>query len=163
MDKLEKCLREGEHGERHKGLRQIQISEQLMLDHVEKAKHNFQALTFFKENGYPDWSISAGFYALYHLLLALLAKHGFESRNQSCTFVFVQQLIRDGKCALSLPDLQEIYDQEIKADLNNSSKILDLREKYQYSTKTAVEEEEFVFVKKRVKYLFDKLRHEIER
>mgnify|MGYP001566949261 CR=1 FL=1 len=91
-EKLNKCFKEGESGERHKGLKKIGISMEVVKGHLTKANKNFQAITDFKKIDHSDWSPSAAFYSLYHLLLALLAKYGFESRNQSCTFAFVEDL-----------------------------------------------------------------------
>ena len=85
QDKLKKCLKEGEKGERHKGLRKIEVSEEKIKGHLNKAIHNFKAMTSFQKTGFSDWSASAAFYCLYHCLLALIAKEGYESRNQICT------------------------------------------------------------------------------
>ncbi|MBT3463636.1 HEPN domain-containing protein [archaeon] len=163
-DKLKKCFKEGEKSkERHKGLRKIDINEEIINAHIKKANHNFRALTSFKEMGFSDWSASAAFYTLYHLLLALLIKFGIESRNQSCTFAYIEQLIEDKKIDLSKNELKEIFDKNITDDLAHSNKILDLRENYQYSTKTSFEEDEFNELKNRVKNLYDKLRIEVEK
>lgn len=162
-EKLNKCFKEGgKGGGRHKGLKKIEISEDNVAGHINKAVRNFHAITAFKEIGYSDWSASAAFYSLYHLLLAILTKYGFESRNQSCTFAFVEDLIDKGKISLTKNDLKEIFDKKVKEDLEHSNKILDLRESWQYSTKTTFEDKEFDEMKNRVKRLFDKLRKEIE-
>jgi uncharacterized protein (UPF0332 family) len=162
-DKINKCFKEGQKNqERHKGLKKINISKETINAHVNKAKHNFKALSTFKETGFSDWSASAAFYTLYHLLLALLAKYGIGSRNQSCTFAYIEQLIEDKKLDLTKDELKEIFDKDVSEDLAHSNKILDLREKYQYSTKTSFEDEEFNELKTRVKQLFDKIRIEIE-
>ncbi len=164
QDKLKKCFEEGKKDkERHQGLRKIKLDNSIILGHLAKAKHDFEAMTSFHESGYSDWSASAAFYTLYHGLLSLLAQHGFESRNQSCTFVFVEDLIANGKIQhLSLADLKEIFDKDVTHDLEHSTKILDIREKMQYTTKTSLAEEEFQHLKKRVKELFDKIQREIE-
>src|SRR3989338_6857902 len=102
-DKLENCLKEGtKGGERHKGLRKIELNESLINEHLKKAGHNLNAVTDFKNIGYSDWSASASFYALYHCLLALLIKFGYQSRNQTCTFAFIEDLITKGKISLKL-------------------------------------------------------------
>ena len=147
----------------HKGLRKIKISKETINGHLNKAVRNFHAITDFKKIGYSDWSASAAFYSLYHLLLAILAKYGIESRNQSCTFAFIENLIEKREVSLTKDDLKEIFDKEVKEKLENSDKILDLRESCQYSIKTVMEEEEFNEMKNRVKYLFDKIRKEIEK
>ncbi|OGJ19936.1 hypothetical protein A3K73_03170 [Candidatus Pacearchaeota archaeon RBG_13_36_9] len=78
--------------------------------------------------GYSDWSASAAFYSLYHCLLALLVKFGYQSRNQSCTFAFVEELINAKKISISLEDLRSIFDKDVEENLAHSEKILDIRE-----------------------------------
>ena len=163
-NKLDKCFKEGEkEGERHKGLRKIGINKELIDKKLEKAKHNLNAVSEFKNIGYSDWSASAAFYALYHCLLALLIKFGYQSRNQNCTFAFVEDLINRKKIPLNLEELKEIFDRDITEDLSHSEKILDIRETMQYSFKTSLNDKEFNKLLERTKLLFDKLRREIEK
>lgn len=164
-EKLKKCFEEGKRDdERHQGLRKIKPSAEVTQGHLAKAVHNFEAMTSFHDLRYSDWSASASFYALYHGLLAILAQCGYESRNQSCTFAFVEDLISKGEMKyLTLVDLKEIFDKDITIDLAHSNKILDIRERMQYSTRTTLAEEEFQILKKRTKELFDKIRLELER
>ena len=164
-EKLKKCFVEGKKGsERHQGLKKIKLDHEAVQSHLVKAIHNFEAMTAFHGLRYSDWSASAAVYALYHGLLAILTKHGFESRNQSCTFTLIEDLIAKEKIKnITFKDVKEIFDKNITADLAHSSKILDLRERMQYSTKTTLAEEEFQLLKKRTKELFDKIRLEIER
>lgn len=164
-EKLKKCFDEGvKGGERHQGLRKIKHSADAVQGHLAKAMHNFEAMTSFHDLQYSDWSASAAFYALYHGLLALLAQRGYESRNQSCTFALIEDFITKGDIKnLSLTDLKEIFDNDVAVDLSHSNKILDIRERMQYSTRTTLAEEEFQILKKRTKELFDKIRLELER
>lgn len=163
-NKLDECFKEGEKGrERHKGLKKIGTNEDLINEYLKKAGHNLNAVAEFKNIGYSDWSTSAAFYALYHCLLALLVKFGYQSRNQTCTFVFVEDLINKRKISLKLDELKEIFDRDITEDLAHSEKILDIRENMQYSFKTSMEEEEFNKLLERTKLLFDKIRREIEK
>lgn len=163
-DRLKKCFKEGETGgERHKGLKKIEANKELIDRHLEKAAHNLQAITDFKNIGYSDWSASASFYALYHCLLALILKFGYQSRNQNCTFAFVEDLINQGKISLNLEDLKEIFDKDVTENLTHSEKILDIRETMQYSFRTSLNEEEFSRLLTRTKSLFDKIKREIEK
>jgi len=121
-------------------------------------------MTVFHDLDYGDWSASAAFYSLYHGLLAILAKHGYESRNQSCTFALIEDCIVKGDLEhLTTTDLKEIFDRDITEDIAHSPKILDIRERMQYSTKTTLTEEEFKLLKARTKELLDKIRLELER
>jgi uncharacterized protein (UPF0332 family) len=162
-DKLKDCLKEGEKNERHKGLRETTSSEDIIKGHIKKAIHNFEAMDNFHKSGFSDWSASASFYTLYHCLLALLNKKGFESRNQSCTFVLIEDMIDKNEISLTKEELKEIFDKDITNNLAHSNKILDIRENMQYSIKTSLEEKEFIELRKRTKILFDKLRKEIEK
>lgn len=136
--KLKRCIAEGERGkERHKGLRKISPNTETAKAHLTKAIHNFEAMKRFHELGYSDWSVSAAFYTLYHGLLAILVQRGYESRNQSCTFALIEDFINKGEVKeLSIADLKNIFDKDITEDIDHSTKILDLRERMQYSTHT---------------------------
>ncbi len=164
-DKLKRCLDEGVRGgERHQGLRKIKPNQKLANEHLVKMLKNFNAIAVFHDNGYSDWSASAAFYALYHGLLAILAQRGYESRNQSCTFALIEDLITKGDIKIiNLADSKEIFDKDVSRDLEQSEKILDIREVMQYSTKTSLEEEEFQELKQKTKQLMDKIRQELER
>jgi uncharacterized protein (UPF0332 family) len=163
-DKLDKCLKEGKiGGERHKGLRKIAPNKESIGKHLEKAAHNLNAVTDFKNRGYSDWSASASFFAIYHCLLALMLKFGYQSRNQSCTFAIIEDLINKGKISLKIEDIRGIFDKDITENLAHSEKILDIRETMQYSSKTSLNDEEFHKLCDRTKSLFDKIRREIER
>ena len=163
QDKLKECFKEGEKRERHKGLRKIEPSPEKTEAYVKKAIHNFNAIDTFKKAGYSDWSASASFYSLYHLLLALISKKGFESRNQTCTFALVESLIDLKEISLTKEELKEIFDKDITDNLEHSSKILDIRENMQYSMKSELNEQEFLSLRERTKVLFDKLRREVEK
>lgn len=162
-NKLDSCLKEGERGERHKGLRRIRPSNEKVKGHLNKALHNFKAITSFQKEGFSDWSASASFYCLYHCLLAIIAKQGYESRNQSCTFALIEDMIEKKMISITNEDLKEIFDKDVTEDMEHSNKILDIRENMQYSMKTALESEEFMELKERTKKLLAKLRDEIER
>ena len=161
-DKIRECIKEGGRGGRHKGLKKIDLSEENVKGYLNKALHNFKAMTAFQKIGFSDWSASAAFYCLYHCLLALIAKEGFESRNQSCTFAYVESMIDNKKVSLTKEELKEIFDSDVAEDLGHSKMILDIRENMQYSIKTALEDKEFIELKERTKKLFDKIRKDIE-
>ena len=109
-EKLRKCFEEGKKGsERHKGLIKSNPDLSKSEAYLAKALHNFNAITDFHDLGYSDWSASASFYCLYVGLLAILAKRGYESRNQSCTFALVEDLIIKGEIkTLTTNDIKEM-------------------------------------------------------
>lgn len=164
-EKLKKCFDEGRRSsERHQGLRKVTPSAENAQAHLAKSLHNFEAMTRFYDFGYSDWSASAAFYTLYHGLLAILAQRGYESRNQSCTFAILEDLIVKGDVKeLTVADSKNIFDKDVTVNLAHSAKILDIRERMQYSTQTTLAEEEFQILKKLTKTLLDKIRLELER
>ena len=162
-EKLKRCLKEGEHGIKHKGLRKIKPNKEISINHLKKADHNYKAMIFFYKNGFSDWSASAAFYTLYHCLLGILAKNGYESRNQSCTFALIENLILTGKVKeISADDLKEIFDFNAESNLE-SDKILDVREDMQYSAETILKDEAYTKLKEKTTFLFNKLRLELQR
>ena len=44
-----------------------------------------------------DWVASTAFYAMYHALLSILYKLGYESRNQECSLVATEKAMKDKK------------------------------------------------------------------
>ena len=87
-DKLKWCLNKS-----NKGLVKVEINPEKANNHIKKAEHNLKATIFFSKNGFSDWAVNASFYSMYHCLLAILAKHGYESLNQECTIALVYNLI----------------------------------------------------------------------
>ena len=72
---------------------------------------------------------------MYHCLLAIIAKFGYESRNQECTFALIHKLIEDGKIQLAKELVDKIASFEIQHDEKTS---IELREQYQYGTELSL-------------------------
>ena len=93
-----------------------------------------------------------------------MAKKGFESRNQSCTFALIEDLINKGEIKeINSDELKEIFESDILESLEHSTKILDIREQAQYSIRTSMEDDLFNELKERTKMLFETLRKELEK
>lgn len=71
-------------------------------EHIEKAKHNLLAADYNVKGGFSDWAVSQAYYAMYHALLAILFKHGYESQNHECTITAVEYLIKIKKVKLGI-------------------------------------------------------------
>ena len=97
-NKLEWCIRKAKkEGKEHRGLKEIEPDMKKAQKHIEKANHNLKAMLYLLKGNFPDWAVNASFYAMYHCLLGLLAKHGYESKNQECTFTAIEHLIKKRK------------------------------------------------------------------
>jgi uncharacterized protein (UPF0332 family) len=73
---------------------------ELAKKHLAKSEYNFEVSKALEKLNYHDWALNVGFYAIYHCFLAILAKYGYESRNQSCTVTVLLTLIDEKKLAL---------------------------------------------------------------
>ena len=127
-DRLSWCL------ESEKRMRKIKPSDELSKEHIEKAKHNLKAAIYNVEGRFDDWAVSQSYYAMYHALLAILFKKGFESRNHECTISTVEFLIESKEINLGMEDLSFIRTTEQMTTKDAKS----LREEFQYGTKTDV-------------------------
>ncbi|MFH1072726.1 MAG: HEPN domain-containing protein [Nanoarchaeota archaeon] len=136
---LNKAKKELSEKGKHRGLIIATPDLEKAAGHITKAEHNLAAISYFDKGGFSDWSASAAFYAMYHCFLAILAKFGYESRNQECTISAVEYLKEQGKI-----ELDERFILALKSEVQEMSeqRIIDLREYYQYSVKTNVEDEE---------------------
>ena len=94
---LQKAKKELEEGKKHRGLVESEPNNEETLLHVAKAEHNLRAISYFNKGGYSDWSMSAGFYCIYHCFLAIGHKFGYESRNQECMIALMRALKEEGK------------------------------------------------------------------
>jgi len=127
-DKLNWCLRN------EKRMKRIAPNSKLSKEHIEKAKHNLKAADFNIQGGFSDWAVSQLYYAMYHSLLAVLFKKGFESKNHECTINTIEYLIEKKEINLDKEDTTFIRTTEQMTQKDAKS----LREEFQYGTKTEV-------------------------
>jgi uncharacterized protein (UPF0332 family) len=127
-DKLSWCLKN------EKRMRKINPNDKLSKEHIQKAKHNIKAADYNFQGHFDDWAVSQSYYAMYHALLAILFKKGFESKNHECTISTVEFLIEAKEISLSMEDLSFIRTTEQMTTKDAKS----LREEFQYGTKTDV-------------------------
>ncbi len=153
-NKLKWCLNKAEkEGKDHRGLKKVKPDSKKADKHIQKAQHNLKAMLYLIKGNFADWAVSASFYAMYHCLLAILVKHGHESRNQECTFTCVETLINEGKVELDTAWLKKIAD--FDENKMEDEEVIKLREEFQYGTDT-------IFEEKKVKKLVDETKEFIE-
>jgi uncharacterized protein (UPF0332 family) len=128
---LNKAKRELKETGLHRGLVEGVHDDRMARMHIAKAEHNLSAALFFQKNNYSDWSASAFFYCIYHCLLAIIRKYGYESRNQECTFATVDMLKEQGKIKLDKKFIDTLNINKSKEDNLSTIKI---REDFQYGT-----------------------------
>ena len=124
---------------KHRGMLEIKPNIEEARKHIEKAEHNLKAIRKFKEIGFSDWSIAAGFYSIYHCFLAAAFRFGYESRNQTCTLALIEWLKEEGKIDIDIKFIDMLKHADIEEI--QESKIIDMREEYTYGTETSIEDE----------------------
>ncbi|MBI1969646.1 hypothetical protein HYS48_03035 [Candidatus Woesearchaeota archaeon] len=165
-NKVEWCLRKAKkelgEGKQHRGLVKSVPDIEKARAHIAKAEHNLRATNYLKQGGFTDWCSSTLFYTIYHCFLSLLAKYGYESRNQECTFAVIESLIEDTAIHLTKNELEKIRGLNIAGSRESLKTVVSIREEYQYSTKLSLEDETFVELLQLAKQILEKTKVLIE-
>lgn len=135
---IEECKKLGKRP-KHRGLLKNNPNLDEAKKHLIKAEHNFNGITKFKEIGFSDWSMSAGFYCIYHCFLAIGATVGYESANQTCTISLMRFLKETNKIKLDEKFI-ELLEYEEMNEVKEKS-IIDMREDYTYGVQISVKDE----------------------
>lgn len=140
-NKVDWCLKKAEkelaEKGQHRGLVKIEPSKDRAREYAKKAEHYIGATLFLKKK-FSDISASTSFYSIYHSLLAILAKFGYESRNQECTFAVIYSLIEDNKINIKKSTIDKVNLLNNKKDKET---VVEIREQYQYGTELSMKEE----------------------
>ncbi|HLD05245.1 MAG TPA: HEPN domain-containing protein [Candidatus Nanoarchaeia archaeon] len=156
-DRVEWCLEQGKKGEKHKGLRNIAPNVKEAERQLQKAVSDLETMQYLYEGKRTDWVASAAFYAMYHSLLAVLYKLGYESRNQECTITFIEKLIEDK--AISLEQFHIDHIRSLQEGVQSAKSI---REEMQYGTKTSLEDARCQRLMEQAKEFVDRIREALE-
>ena len=136
---LKKAERELKESDEHKGLVKINPDVVEARKHIGKAEHYLNATDLLKEN-FSDISASTVFYSMYHCLLAIAAKFGYESGNQECTFALIHSLIEEEKIDFKKELLDKIA-LSLNMEKSKDKTSIKIREQYQYGTELSLEED----------------------
>ena len=152
-NKVSWCLKKAEkEGEKHRGLVKVAVSKVLAGEHLTKAEHNLKTTLYLQNGGYTDWCSSTLFYTIYHCFLAILAKHGYESRNQECTFALIHSFIEDGVVDFTAEELEHVS----SLNKEDTATVTSIREKFQYTTKLTLKDDTFNNMLNLAKEILDK-------
>jgi len=134
---IEECKKKGKRL-KHRGLLKINPNIDEARKHIGKAEHDLNAISKFKEIGYSDWSVAAGFYSIYHCFLAIAVKFGYESRNQTCTIALMEFLKQEGKINIDSKFIDMLKSEDVE-EIEN--KVIEMRGDYTYGVEISVEDE----------------------
>jgi uncharacterized protein (UPF0332 family) len=133
---IEECKRFNKKA-KHRGLIEIIPNIQQSKMHIEKAEHYLEATDFLKEKNFSDICASTLFYSMYHCLLAIASKFGYESGNQTCTISLIEYLREKGEISIDSKFI-DLFKYESETQQMDSA--IEMREDYTYGIKTKVDE-----------------------
>lgn len=106
--------------------------------HIEKSKYNYGVVQTLENLKIYDWALNVGFYAIYHCFLALLAKYGYESKNQSCTITVLLTLINEKKLDLDKELVLQFDTLDVEKNVTNPT-LRESRELSTYGVETSID------------------------
>lgn len=143
---IKECEKLGK-SKKHRGLLKIQPNEELAKKHLQKAEHNLSAINYLLKGNYPDISVSMIFYSMYHCFLAISAKFGYESRNQTCTITLIEWLKEEGKIKLDNKYIDMFKYSELEKQQHDS--VIEMREEFTYGVETSADNTRSILEKKK--------------
>ena len=151
------CLRRGEKEAKHRGLKRIGKDLENSGKQITKAESDLETMQYLHDGDKTDWVASTAFYAMYHALLAVLYKLGYESRNQECTITAIEKFMYDKTISLE----QEYIDmiRSLQEGIENAKSI---REEMQYGSETSMEEERCKRAMDNAKGFVDRIKEVLE-
>lgn len=141
---------------KHRGLLEINPDIEEAKKHIAKAEHDLKSGMDFSGMGYSDWSVSAFFYSMYHCFLAIAAKFGYESGNQTCTISLIEYLKEEGKINIDSKFIEAFKYEETDLDEDKKNSMIELREDYTYGIKTSANKNKIDELMSSCKELIDK-------
>ena len=110
----------------------------LAQKHVKKSEYNYGIVQTLEKLKIYDWALNIGFYSIYHCFLALLAKYGYESRNQACTITVLLSLIDEKKLDLDKDLITQFDTLDVEKNITNPT-VRESRESSTYGVETSVD------------------------
>ena len=146
---LKWCLKDS------KRLIKIKSDLNLAQKHVKKSEYNYRVVQTLERLKIYDWAFNVGFYAIYHCFLAILAKYGYESRNQACTITVLLTLINEKKLDLDKDLVTQFDTLDAEKNITNPT-VRARREISTYGVETSIDLQQL----KRIKELILKVQRE---
>ena len=129
---IEECKNQGKRI-KHRGLLKINPDLERAKEHIEKAEHELEVTEYLKKGKFLDAGVSTIFYSMYHCFLAIAAKFGYESSNQTCSIALIESLKEEGKIDIDMRFIDIFKYKESEEEKKDS--LIEMREDYTYSTK----------------------------
>ncbi len=140
---------------KHRGLLETKPNLDAARKHLEKAEHDLNGVLYMAKGGLSDWAVSAAFYSMYQCMLAIIAKFGYESENQTCTVAMVELLKEQGKISIDDKFIKMLKPDSEKQDYS----VINMREEYSYGFKIVVPEKDIKKLTESCKELIEKTKN----
>jgi uncharacterized protein (UPF0332 family) len=98
-----------------------------------------------KRSEFSDWAVCAAFYAMYHSLLAIALKFGYDSRNQDCTIALIESMMDQGMIKMDQKVIEALKASDAEGMHGQSA--IDLRESFQYGVSTKIDDDNLAGLK----------------
>ncbi len=129
-----------------KRLQKGRPDNELAKKHLKKSEYNYNVLRTLEHEKIYDWALNVGFYAIYHCFLAMLAKQGYASKNQSCTITVLLTLIDQKKLNID-KDLILQFDTLEEEEHVTSATVRMERELSTYGVETSIDVKHLKLIK----------------
>ena len=139
---IEECKKLGKRP-KHRGLLKINQNREEADNHLKKSEENLNFAASLDSDKYGYKIVESVFYCMYHCFLAIAAKFGYETGNQTCTIALVEYLKEENKIDLDQKFIEFMKYKDEQTDQKHPS-IIEMREDYTYSAKISVEKERLV-------------------
>ena len=110
----------------------------LAQKHLQKSEYNYSVVQTLERLKIYDWALNVGFYAIYHCFLALLAKYGYQSKNQACTITVLLTLINEKKLDLDKDLVTQFDTLDVEKNITNPT-VRESRELSTYGVETSID------------------------
>ncbi len=121
----------------------------LAQKHIKKSEYNYSVVQTLERLKTYDWALNVGFYAIYHCFLAILAKYGYESRNQACTITILLTLINDKRLDLDKDLVAQFDTLDVEKNITNPT-VRESRELSTYGVETSIDLQQLKGIKELV-------------
>lgn len=118
----------------------------LAQKHLKKSEHNYGVVQTLEKLNIHDWALNVGFYAIYHCFLAVLAKYGYQSRNQACTITVLLTLINEKKLDFDKDLISQFDTLDVEKNAENPT-VRERRELSTYGVETSIDVQQLKRIK----------------
>src|SRR3989344_2701420 len=128
---------------------------ELANKHLKKSEYNYRVLQNLEKLKINDWALNVGFYSIYHCFLAILAKYGYDSRNQACTMTVLLTLVNEKKFDFDKDLVTQFDTLDVEKNITNPT-VRESREISTYGVETSIDLQQL----KNIKELIIKIQRE---